>query len=853
MKKLFGMIMIICCVAITFSFTNVSAVSAAVVEFKTGTYTSSDGHTIVINDDKTVIYDGTYSLTLTEKDRGSIITGKLGTNNVAITLYQINDSKMVTGSGHVAYAHDGEVIYLYNFTVFSLNSTPLVLENSGIELYRNGFKVNSYADIQSAVDAANDGDIIKITKNLDAVNGTVIAGKNLTIDGGNHTLNSSTWANSIFIVDEDATLTINNLTIDGGSNGFAANRDFAINNASSTIPLKTGSDINDTKQNLSALISKGNLIVDKLNMNNIYTKGNGAAIQSVSGNITLNNSNFNHNRANKGGSIYIGSNFKKNQNLYPVQNVILKNVKISDNYSTNAGGLFIYNADKINIKNSAFFNNTVTGGKGGGILFYYQPSTDTVNYGTMGHQLGLDNMQVNIDNCMFEGNWVGNDGYAIENQGAEMLITNTKFSKNYGMVPSTSVGTVSNIVPDYDYYSVTLKNCVFEKNEGGVSAIGDHATMLNLVVKDTKFIENKGWQTMLLYTSEATFKNCEFIREKTTQGVLVASSMAHPVNNPEYKKPKLIVDDCTFIDTKNGTADIQIRKYNRNIENNTATLYLEGKTSGNVHIWDDNRLIINGSHIGNIYKDSFTSADEGIIISDNATIDGEVYYNNDKYTYTLVFWDLEDGYEYRRYLYLDKNKTYTRKEFFMEHFISSDGYVLEYYTDSSFTTPWDYTAAVSTNKVRIYGKWIEHTHNYTNGGYSLNNSIHGQCECGHLGKRLSIDIKDELYDSDIDKEAKIINELGVDENDYVVSYMMKNNDGTWSNYEGIPNKIGDYKVILTYKDASIEKEYRIIETPIKVPATVDNIGSSIIMFISSIIGLVVVIGILIKSKKVCEE
>ena len=313
MKKLFSLIMIICCAAITFSFTNVSAVSAVVVEFKTGTYTSSDGHTIVINDDKTVIYDGTYSLTLTEKDRGSIITGKLGTNNVAITLYQINDSKMVTGSGHVSYTHDGEVIYLYNFTVFSLNSTPLVLENSGIELYRNGFKVNSYADIQSAVDAAKSGDTIKITKDLDVTSGTFI-NKNLTIDGGNHTLNSSTWANLVFIVEENISLNIKNLTIDGGANEFVVDRASAVN-SSVSIPLKSGSDVNDPKQNLSALISKGNLITDKINMNNIYINGNGAAIHSVSGNITLNNSNFNHNRANTGGSIYIGSNFKNNQNI----------------------------------------------------------------------------------------------------------------------------------------------------------------------------------------------------------------------------------------------------------------------------------------------------------------------------------------------------------------------------------------------------------------------------------------------------------------------------------------------------------------------------------------------------------
>ena len=109
-----------------------------------------------------------------------------------------------------------------------------------------------------------------------------------------------------------------------------------------------------------------------------------------------------------------------------------------------------------------------------------------------------------------------------------------------------------------------------------------------------------------------------------------------------------------------------------------------------------------------------------------------------------------------------------------------------------------------------------------------------------------------LYDFFI-KDAKIINELGVNESDYVVSYMIKNNDGTWSNYEGTPNKIGNYKVVLTYKGASIEKEYKIVATPVQIPNTIDNISSLIIMFISGIIGLIVVIGVSIKSKKVCEE
>ena len=46
----------------------ITNVSAAVVDLKAETYTSNDGHTIIVNADKTISYEGTYALTLNEKD-----------------------------------------------------------------------------------------------------------------------------------------------------------------------------------------------------------------------------------------------------------------------------------------------------------------------------------------------------------------------------------------------------------------------------------------------------------------------------------------------------------------------------------------------------------------------------------------------------------------------------------------------------------------------------------------------------------------------------------------------------------------------------------------------------------------
>ena len=46
----------------------ITNVSAAVVDLKAVTYTSNDGHIIIVNADKTISYEGTYALTLNEKD-----------------------------------------------------------------------------------------------------------------------------------------------------------------------------------------------------------------------------------------------------------------------------------------------------------------------------------------------------------------------------------------------------------------------------------------------------------------------------------------------------------------------------------------------------------------------------------------------------------------------------------------------------------------------------------------------------------------------------------------------------------------------------------------------------------------
>lgn len=412
-----------------------------------GTYSSNDGHAITVNEDGTVLYDDTYSLTTTYYDNGNTITGKIGTNNKTVTFYQINATTFVLRDP-INYTHNGSTVYLYDYTVFSLEGvTPTPSETGIFEVWSNNQKVNSYDDLQSAVTIASSGDTIKIAGNWTAESGVYINGKSLTIDGGNNSIDNASWSNGLFIVEENATLNLKNLTIDGGATGFEVDYD-AVTYTNYTIPLKSGSDSADPKQNIPSIVSKGSLTVDKVNMNNNYTTTSGGTVRIISGTASFSNSVFNHNRASNGGAIFVGSNFKQNQSTYPVENLSITNCEFTKNYSSTGGAIYIYNTANVNIDDSDFISNTVNGGYGGAIIFNRQGSTAETK--------GLDFIQATIDNCTFEGNWAGNDGFAIQNYDAELTTTNSTFKKNVGVHPSSSVATYSMQVSRTEWQKKTL-------------------------------------------------------------------------------------------------------------------------------------------------------------------------------------------------------------------------------------------------------------------------------------------------------------------------------------------------------------------------------------------------------------
>lgn len=138
-------------------------VAAASENFVPGTYLSSgEIHKIEIKEDNTVLYKDNYSLTINKNVKGSSLAGKIGTNAKNVTFFKINDTTLLS-SEMVTYTHNGQTEYLYEYTPFRMNSNLNNIDlNGAFELYSGDERLNVYADLQSAIDAAKNNNTIKI-------------------------------------------------------------------------------------------------------------------------------------------------------------------------------------------------------------------------------------------------------------------------------------------------------------------------------------------------------------------------------------------------------------------------------------------------------------------------------------------------------------------------------------------------------------------------------------------------------------------------------------------------------------------------------------------------------------------
>ncbi len=766
-----------------------------------GTYLSSDNHKVTVASDGTVTYDDLYTLTATLNSAGNKVSGKVGTNNKTLTLYEVNDSTFISGA-NVSYSDGTNTINIYNHTAFVREKTPTPVTNGIIEVYSSGKKTGAYNDLQSAVDAAKTGDTVKITKSFKPTSGAYISNKEITIDGNNSTIDKTAYALSLFVVEEGTKATIKNMVIDGGSK-------HEIDWTLSTPKLVDGSTDTDLAQLMSVVVSKGNVTIDNLDAKNLNA-GSSDVIPTVIkiqlGTAKIKNCDMHHiYGSSRGSSINIGTEFRTVQDKYLVDSVTIDNCTFTENFARGGWGgcVSVSNTTEVKFMNSKFIKNMSNGYTAGAGALYFDR-----NDCTPADKFNLPFIQAYIDNCVFEENYSGNDGFAIQNESAEMYITNSRFAKNVGLAGNSSVGTVSCMTYREKVYKQVIKNCVFDGNVGAASVFGDHGSLVDLDMSDCTIKNNEGSISVLLYAGDADFNNCTFENEKASTAVLDVRPYANVNTDPLYKPPVININNTTF---KNNVtpADVLMRKYQNNDSLNAATVTIKGETTADVHIWDNNNLTVEGNLNGNIETDAKTSKDN-IVIKEDAIVTGDINTAPKTAVIVTINYEYEDNNKTNAYIYLEPGKAYTDKDLYNMHFIGKDDYKLEYYTDSSYTTPWTYQ---TTTKITLYAKWVEHTHKSDKVFILHENAIYEQCECGYNMNELSLHEPKNLHYNKQQKPVEVLNGTSIKSSDYKITYEVLQKSGTYVELDGIPTDLGIYKATLTYNGMSISQEYEIIENP----------------------------------------
>lgn len=666
-----------------------------------GEYVTSDNaHTITVSSD-TVMFDDAYSLTSSESGGTTQLTGTLGTSNTAVTFVQLNDNALVCVS-HIKYTTSAGTNILYMYTPFVKTFTPTLDTSGVIEVWRNSAKVATFSDFQSAFTYANNGDIVKLTNNLVVQSGAVLVGKSVTIDGGGYTLDKSQWASTVFAVADNAQLTINNLNINGYATGWEVDFD-AVTYTDYSIPLVSGSADSDPVSNYPVITSSGELYSSYLNVRNIYSTTSGAVLAVTKGEVQIADSSFTHCLGSGGGAFRIGySILEDNATSLPISCVELNNVDFIGNYSNGAGGAInALSAKNFVIKNSTFDNN-VANGNSGGALYVGGFNNNAIDY-----------PEYTVQNSNFIYNWAGNDGFAIENNMAKVTLTSTNFIGNVGPHPTSSVGTYSTILARTGTYATqTFYNCLFEKNNGPTSCIGDHGSCVIYNVTNTIFRENEGITTILFYTGIATFENCSFTNDKSTRNVvdLRPNDTSAYYEGSGVTTATLTIRDTTFENSLSGV-DVDVRSDNHS--NTTLVegeVVIEGETQADIQLKEESKLTVTGSLDGTVTLDEYTSEEDNVTVEDNGGIAGEIVRY---FTLTINYKDASEQDVSATISVANGSTSYYEIESLLG--VTKVNYTLVLYTDSGHTALWDLVCDTSET---LYGawEWSVAINYYDNGG-----------------------------------------------------------------------------------------------------------------------------------------
>ena len=348
------------------------------------------------------------------------------------------------------------------------------------------FSVASYSELARAIRSASNGDTITLTGDITMTDHPPEVTKQITIDGGGHTL-SGNFRYRLFFVAESGDLTILNMTLRRGRAHFGG--------------PPCGSSYLSSDENGGAICNNGRLTVRASGFDGNSAHSNGGAIYSAFETIvTLSGSNFSDNSADQdGGAIFNqgvasirASSFSSNSADSGGAIYITGEASASDSMftgnSANSGGA-ISNLGEATFSEISFTSNWAN--SGGAISNLGEATFSEISFTSNGGYLGgaISNLGkasvsatsfrsntsltgaaisnagvVEIDTCSFGDNAASDHGGAINNYG-NARIRGSSFARN----SAHSGGAIFN----HEEASLSVSDSSFDGNSSDGGYMGD--------------------------------------------------------------------------------------------------------------------------------------------------------------------------------------------------------------------------------------------------------------------------------------------------------------------------------------------------------------------------------------------
>ncbi|HEX2911206.1 MAG TPA: Ig-like domain-containing protein [Chloroflexia bacterium] len=366
-----------------------------------------------------------------------------------------------------------------------------------------GPQVNTCDDtgLRTAVTNANSGDTITFgCSGTIALSARINLGKRLTLDGSGQSV-----------------------TIDGGH----------------TVGLFDTGGFDATFKNLTLING------------NAGTYGNGGAINSYPGNLTLTNVTLAGNTGYQGGAVY------SSYGSVTVTNSVFNNNTATADYRS-GGAIYIDNGGSslgysfLNISGGTFQGNTATASSsGGGAIYYNVPATITGSsfIGNSAQNSGggiyvMNPGTLSVTGGLFDGNSASQGGAVYVSNIPTVTITGTTFQNN-----TASMGAGVNL---YRPGSATLSNLNVSNNTASMSGAGIYSNWTTVTINDSNFTGNKTTATGAGSTGGAALFNAyashiTVNRSAFSNNIALANSIGGAIHN--YNNDSgvgVTVNDSTF-------------------------------------------------------------------------------------------------------------------------------------------------------------------------------------------------------------------------------------------------------------------------------------------------------------------